>query len=155
MLDKLIFITQHFYFRISQDKEKEINSLPTQTYDPPAFKIENSSSLKELQSYETTKSYKYDPPKIEGENSSFQHKSQSGSIKASKYNPPIIEKENSGNLQQLSNYDSPKLEISSERLNCQSFDSSKLERENSGFLVALIVRRSILEIEKRGLDIIG
>ena len=30
-----------------------------------------------------------------------------------------------------------------------------LERENSGFLVPDLVRRSILEIEKRGLDIIG
>ena len=32
---------------------------------------------------------------------------------------------------------------------------SVLEQENSGFLVPLVLRRSILEIEKRGLDIIG
>ena len=32
---------------------------------------------------------------------------------------------------------------------------SVLETENSGFLVPLLLRRAILEIEKRGLDIIG
>jgi hypothetical protein len=30
-----------------------------------------------------------------------------------------------------------------------------IEQENSGFLVPLIVRRCIMEVEKRGLDIIG